>query len=79
VRLARQVGVAGSTFPAVYNAANEVAVEAFNVGQIGFLDIVETIERVVEAHTAPAQLDLDGLLAADSWARATAKSFLSNR
>jgi 1-deoxy-D-xylulose-5-phosphate reductoisomerase len=79
IRLARQVGVAGSTFPAVYNAANEVGVEAFNAGQIGFFDIVETIERVVEAHSAPAQLDLDGLLAADSWARETAKSFLSNR
>jgi 1-deoxy-D-xylulose-5-phosphate reductoisomerase len=77
VRLARQVGVAGSTFPAVYNAANEVAVEAFNTGRIAFLDIVETIERVVEAHSAPASLDLDGLLAADEWARSTAESFLS--
>jgi 1-deoxy-D-xylulose-5-phosphate reductoisomerase len=77
VRLARQVGVAGSTFPAVYNAANEVAVEAFNSGRIGFLDIVETIERVVDAHSGPAQLDLDGLLAADAWARAEAERFLS--
>ena len=77
VRLARQVGVAGSTYPAVYNAANEVAVEAFNAGQIGFLDIVEIIERVVDAHSAPAQLDLDGLLAADAWARAEAERFLS--
>jgi 1-deoxy-D-xylulose-5-phosphate reductoisomerase len=79
VRLARQVGVAGSTFPAVYNAANEVAVKAFNAGRIGFLNIVETIERTVDAHSAPAKLDLDGLLEADSWARATAESFLSNR
>jgi 1-deoxy-D-xylulose-5-phosphate reductoisomerase len=63
----------------VYNAVNEVTVEAFKAGQISFLDIVETIERVVESHEAPAVLDLDGLLAADAWARDAAKSFLSNR
>ena len=79
VRLARQVGVAGSTFPAVYNAANEIAVEAFNAGHIGFLDIVDTIERVVDEHDAPVTLDLEGLLAADAWARESAKSFLSKR
>ncbi len=77
VRLARQVGVAGSTFPAVYNAANEIAVEAFNAGHIGFLDIVDTIERVVESHDAPARLDLESLLAADVWGRDEARRLLS--
>jgi 1-deoxy-D-xylulose-5-phosphate reductoisomerase len=77
IRLARQVGVAGSTFPAVYNAANEVAVEAFNTGRISFLDIVDTIERVVDLHEGTTGLDLDSLLAADVWAREAAKSFLS--
>lgn len=77
VRLARQAGVAGSTFPAVYNAANEVAVDAFNAGHIGFLDIVETIERVVESHEAPASLDLDNVLAADAWGRGEARRLLS--
>jgi 1-deoxy-D-xylulose-5-phosphate reductoisomerase len=76
VRIARQVGVAGSTFPAVYNAANEIAVEAFNAGQIGFLDIIETIERVVESHEAPGVLDLEGLLAADAWGRDEARRSL---
>jgi 1-deoxy-D-xylulose-5-phosphate reductoisomerase len=52
VRLARQVGVAGGTFPAVYNAANEVGVDAFHEGQIGFLDIVDTVARVVDEHAA---------------------------
>jgi 1-deoxy-D-xylulose-5-phosphate reductoisomerase len=61
----------------VYNAANEVAVEVFNAGQIGFLDIVETIERVVESHAAPGVLDLDGLLAADAWGRDEARRLLS--
>ena len=50
VRLARQVGEAGSTYPAVYNAANEECVEAFHGGRIGFLDIVDTVEKVVGQH-----------------------------
>jgi 1-deoxy-D-xylulose-5-phosphate reductoisomerase len=77
IRLARQVGVAGKTFPAVYNAANEVAVDAFNSGAIGFLAIVDTIERVVGEHTAPDRIDLQSVLAADAWARESAMKFLS--
>ena len=50
VRLARQVGAAGGTFPAVYNAANEVCVDAFHDGTIRFTDIVDTVGRVVDAH-----------------------------
>ena len=71
VRLARRVGEAGSTFPAVYNAANEVCVDAFHDGVISFTDIVDTVERVVEAHTG-SELDassVEGVLTADRWAR----------
>lgn len=71
VRLARQVGEAGGTYPAVYNAANEVAVDAFHDRAIGFVHIVETIEAVVDAHD-PSAHDahcVDGVLAADAWAR----------
>lgn len=77
IRLAREVGKLGATFPAVYNAANEVAVDAFNSGEIGFLDIVDTIERVVGEHSAPHALELDAVLAADAWARTEAKKFVS--
>ena len=77
IRLAREVGERGSTFPAVYNAANEVAVDAFNSGTIGFLDIVDTVERVVGEHSAPSEIDLESVLGADAWARAEAKKFLS--
>ena len=69
VRLARQVGSAGLTYPAVYNAANEEAVEAFHEGRIGFNQIVELIERVVDAHSADSELSLEGVLAAEVWAR----------
>src|SRR6187431_2500994 len=50
VALAKRVGEAGGTYPAVYNAANEQAVEAFHARRVPFLGIVETIRRVVEAH-----------------------------
>ena len=55
VRLARQVGEAGGTYPAVYNAANEVAVDAFHDGHIGFVEIVDTVGRVVEDHASGAR------------------------
>lgn len=78
VRLARQVGAAGSTFPAVYNAANEECVEAFHAGRIGFPDIVDTVQRVVDVHQAPGgELDVEQVLAAEDWARARAQEILS--
>ncbi|MFI6427037.1 1-deoxy-D-xylulose-5-phosphate reductoisomerase [Promicromonospora sp. NPDC050880] len=79
VRLARQVGEAGGTFPAVYNAANEVCVDAFHDGTIGFLDIVDTVAAVVEAHAATGAGDagsVEGVLEADAWARARAAEIL---
>lgn len=69
VKLARQVGSAGRTYPAVYNAANEQAVDAFHAGKIGFNQIVDVISRVVEAHEPEAELTLEGVLAAEKWAR----------
>lgn len=72
IRLARQVGTAGLTFPAVFNAANEQAVDAFHDGRIGFTQIVELIERVVEEHQPDAELSLESVLAAETWARARA-------
>lgn len=72
VRLAKQVGRAGGTFPAVFNAANEQAVDAFHDGRLGFLGIVDTVDAVVDAHDAPAALTRESLAEAESWARRTA-------
>lgn len=69
VRLARQVGKAASTYPAVYNAANEEAVEAFHRNKIGFNQIVDVVQRVVDAHTPDSELSLESVLAAERWAR----------
>lgn len=74
VRLARQVGSAGLTYPAVYNAANEQAVEAFHAGWIGFNQIVDLVQRVVDAHEPETELSLEGVLRAEVWARDRADS-----
>ena len=71
VALAKRVGRAGSTAPAVFNAANEQAVRAFHLGEIGFLDIIPTVERVLEHHE-PGSLTLERVLAAERWARRAA-------
>lgn len=76
VALAKRVGQEGGTFPAVFNAANEQAVAAFHAGRIGYLDIVDTVERVVDQHSA-GEVSLEGVLAAETWARSTADSLLT--
>ncbi|TFB47628.1 1-deoxy-D-xylulose-5-phosphate reductoisomerase [Cryobacterium tagatosivorans] len=77
VQLAKQVGRAGGTYPAVFNAANEQAVAAFHARRIGFLDIVATVQRVVEAHEQDGPLTRESLAAAEDWARATADTLLA--
>jgi 1-deoxy-D-xylulose-5-phosphate reductoisomerase len=75
VRLAREAGSQGGTAPAVYNAANEVCVQAFLDGETRFTDIVPTIEGVLAAHDVPStatDLTVDDVLAADAWARTQA-------
>jgi 1-deoxy-D-xylulose-5-phosphate reductoisomerase len=72
--LARQAGLTGGTLPAVFNAANEVAVEAFRAGRITFPAIWETVAATMEAHTTIQAPTLEQILAADSDARKTALS-----
>ncbi len=77
VRLARRVGAAGSTYPAVFNAANEECVAAFLERRIRFTDIVSTVERVVDEHDAPGgALTLTAVLRAERWARLRARATL---
>jgi 1-deoxy-D-xylulose-5-phosphate reductoisomerase len=78
VRLARRVGEAGSTYPAVFNAANEEAVAAFLAGRIRFPAIVDTVTAVVDEHAAPSgALALEDVLAAELWARSRARAILN--
>jgi len=75
VELAKSVGRAGGTFPAVFNAANEQAVLAFHRGAIGYLQIVDTVTRVVESHEG-GEVSLGGVLEAERWARREADRML---
>jgi 1-deoxy-D-xylulose-5-phosphate reductoisomerase len=63
---------AGGTMPAVLNAANEIAVEQFLAGRIGFLDIASTVRRTMDAHRPVGALTVETILAADAWARTQA-------
>jgi 1-deoxy-D-xylulose-5-phosphate reductoisomerase len=76
VELAKQVGRAGGTYPAVFNASNEQAVLAFHAGRIGYLDIVDTVQRVVEAHEMTGPLSLESLAEAELTARAAADDII---
>jgi len=67
--LARRAGETCGTMPAVLNAANEVAVEAFVNRQINFPQITETVRRTMDAHRVVAHPTLDQILEADAWAR----------
>lgn len=77
VRLAKRVGIAGASYPAVFNAANEQAVQAFHAGQIGYLDILGTVEAVVDAHVVEGALTRESLAAAEEWARRTANKCIA--
>ena len=66
-------GRAGGTAPAVFNAANEVAVAAFLEGAIPFGRISETIERTLEAYTPVPASSVDAVRDADRWAREKAE------
>ncbi|MDE2680567.1 MAG: 1-deoxy-D-xylulose-5-phosphate reductoisomerase [Verrucomicrobiota bacterium] len=72
LNLARRAGEVGGTLPAVLNAANEIAVEAFCAGEINFPEITANVARTMDAHELVAQPSLDEILAADAWAREVA-------
>lgn len=80
VALAKSVGKAGGTWPAVFNAANEQAVLAFHAGRIGYLDIVDIVSAVVDRHSPQeSATTLDGVLEAERWAREAADRLVSSR
>jgi 1-deoxy-D-xylulose-5-phosphate reductoisomerase len=71
--LARRAGELGGTYPCVFNAANEVAVEAFLEGRLPFLGIADLVAETLEAVEGVPARDLDELIAADEQARRLAQ------
>lgn len=77
VDLAKDAAKQGSTFPAVFNAANEEAVTAFHQGSIRFTDIVDTVAAVLSEHPGSSGLTVESVLEAEGWARARAHERLA--
>jgi 1-deoxy-D-xylulose-5-phosphate reductoisomerase len=72
LNMARRAGDVGGTLPAVLNAANEVAVEAFCNRKIGFPEISDAVQRTMDRHQVIEHPTLDQIVASDQWARANA-------
>jgi 1-deoxy-D-xylulose-5-phosphate reductoisomerase len=79
VDLAYRVGGLGLTYPAVMNAANEVAVAAFLEGRIALTRIVEIVMTVVDEHEPGPLVSIVNIERADSWARARATQIIEER
>jgi 1-deoxy-D-xylulose-5-phosphate reductoisomerase len=79
LRLAFEAMRAGGTAPAILNAANEVAVEAFLERRIAFTAIADLIERTLEQVTSHHADSLAAILADDAVARRTAREFIESR
>jgi len=80
VRLAMRAGAAGRCRPAIYNAANEECVASFVSGQLPFLGIVDTLERVLaDAPDFSEPGTVEEVLAAEAWARKRAREIIAGR
>ncbi|MGI3131476.1 1-deoxy-D-xylulose-5-phosphate reductoisomerase [Halopseudomonas pachastrellae] len=79
LRLAREAAAAGGTSCAVLNAANEVAVQAFLDGRVGFVDIPVIIEDALSRLPGEPVRELEHILAVDHSARACAEQWVRTR
>jgi 1-deoxy-D-xylulose-5-phosphate reductoisomerase len=77
--IAREAGVAGSTYPTVMSAADDEAVAAFLAARLRFVDIPSVVQEVMDKHSPAAAISLDAILESDGWARSTAKEVISRK
>jgi 1-deoxy-D-xylulose-5-phosphate reductoisomerase len=78
LRLAREAGVAGGSHPTALSAADEVAVDAFLSGRIGFGAIAEVVERALERHRPVPIGDVEAILEVDAATRADASDLVES-
>ncbi|MEE9555584.1 MAG: 1-deoxy-D-xylulose-5-phosphate reductoisomerase [candidate division Zixibacteria bacterium] len=76
LRLAREALIRGETGPAIYNAANEIAVEAFLDGRIGFERIFEIVENTLNNSEILKSDNIESIIKADSNSRKTALKYI---
>ena len=79
LRIAMEAAGRGGTAPAVLNAANEVAVEAFLAERIRFTDISMVVEETLNIHETGLLPTIDQVIAADGWAREKAQELVNER
>lgn len=77
LRLAREAGTMGSTYPTVLSAADDVAVAAFLAGKLPFFGIADIVERVVSTHRPSGPLSFEAIYAADTAARVAAEETIA--
>lgn len=75
--LAYEVCRAGGTAAAVLNAANEIGVDSFLTGRIGFLDVPDVVRRTLDAHVNASGSNLDAVFEADRWGREKATEIVA--
>lgn len=75
--MAYAAGRIGGTMPAVLNAANEEAVQAFLAHRIRFIDIAGFVARVMDSHETWPASDVDAILEADHWARLQCRKLMA--
>ena len=73
---ALEAGHAGGTYPTVLSASDEVAIDAFLDGRITFGDIHRVVTATLDRHESTANPSLEEILAADAWARETARGIV---
>jgi 1-deoxy-D-xylulose-5-phosphate reductoisomerase len=76
LRLGLEAGARGGTYPAVLAAADEVAVEHFLAGRLGFTEIGAVLDGALEAYRPSGDLSLSAVLEADDWGRAWAEDWV---
>jgi len=79
LRLAREAGEAGRTYPTVLSAADDVAVEAFLTGHLRFVEIPAVVADVLARHAPTGPLSLSSIADADAWARREAAEAVVHR
>jgi 1-deoxy-D-xylulose-5-phosphate reductoisomerase len=77
LQLAREAGEVGGTLPAVLNAANEIAVDAFCERKIRYDQITATVSRTMSRHEVVKYTELEQVLEADAWARSEAERIVA--
>jgi 1-deoxy-D-xylulose-5-phosphate reductoisomerase len=79
LELAREAGRRGNTYPAVLVGAGEIAVEAFLRDAIGFTEMSSVVEAALSAHEPSADDQIEAVIAAESWARRSAETWIAGR